>query len=957
MPVPPLDKNWKPPENPNNPPLSPDWKPAPGKGLMMQPPNGYTPASGSRSQPSGGGAIPRGAVSPDGYFYGTTTKAWSPENDVLGLSSSRNQQGTGAGGMDAGQAFRERQANLPWMKNRQPQAPSGPRPDEFFMGTQGGGMQLPPEAQDSGMRARPMQQPMGPGFDVGGRRGRGMQLPPGAQDSGMYAQPPEQQQMPFNPLMPTSPTNMPPQMTEQDIADYQQQMQGGRFGSADRAAGMHQGYTESAYTEAYNQLEKARQSVMVDPRFSPEQRQQALERIASRADELDQGFLAAKPFESTPIGYDAPPPEQFAELQEGTGLQSMQDGRFRNPETGDIMRSVRAQNGQLVPLPQTQSEIDALPPGTRYMDQAGKLQMSPGAGGGQGRSASAGTGTQRQTGAGAPMSAEDAYAAYEKWASKQDPVSTPSERQVIANAVASVANPELRDTLTAMMKSDPEATLAALQEQGIDLGNELEQARIQEFATQQKSKGERTKRIAEALGIEIPEETKPAIDPKRYRREVGTRGTMQLRRRGSDIAIPMIDGPSGEAIPAPQQMRQLADLEVDTEFANIVPQEDGNELRVLPFSKQTVNLGNFSLTDAQRRLFAKETSNIQPRPPEEWAKFEDLLQKFQTTDEAWDPENKGAQSQLEEIVGNFYSELQPAGRALMTMYIAHSLGYKIDKGRGFDSTGWAKNPDKANKNLGQTGVNLPTNFIADELGQKLYKIGFADVSADELASGKGRTKEYEQGLNDMAKNIWTIAHEMESRAQTGSAQNRAYFGSKYQQIDKMVDSVARQNGFGDSAKGKLIVQDLRERLRSWTEQTAPKATPKPSAPAPAPRRATPAPSAPSTPPQAQKPPATPPVQPPAAAAPPASQDGPWEPEGIGFVDTWFGAAMGSRPLQAKARVRAEYERLQRQMQETNDLRKRYPNDPSIAKDANRSKQEFDAFVKSKGKDFKPFGNR
>lgn len=984
MPVPPLDKNWKPPENPNNPPLprdwkppenpnnpplSPDWKPAPGKGLMMQPPNGYTPASGGRSRPSSGGAgIPAGAVAPNGYFYGTTTKAWSPENDPLGLSSSRNQQDPNyfkpqidpqTGRMGASQAFRDQQANLPWMKNRQPQAPSGPRPDEFFMGTQGGGMQLPPEAQNSGMYARPMQQPMGPGFDVGGRRGRGMQLPPEAQDSGMYAQPPGRQQMPFNPLMPTSPTNMPPQMTEQDISDYQYQMQGGRFGSADRAAGMHQGYTENAYTEAYNQLEKARQSVMVDPRFSPEQRQQALERIASRADELDQGFLAAKPFESSPIGYDAPPPEQFAELQEGTGLQSMQDGRFRNPETGDIMRSVRAQNGQLVPLPQTQSEIDALPPGTRYMDQAGKLQMTPGAGGGQGRSASAGTGTQRQGGAGAPMSAEDAYAAYEKWAAKQDPASTPSERQVIANAVASVPDPELRDTLTAMMKSDPEATLAALQEQGIDLGNELEQARIQEFATQQKSKGERTKRVAEALGIEIPQETKPAIDPKRYRREVGTRGTMQLRRRGSDIAIPMIDGPSGEAIPAPQQMRQLADLEVDTEFANIIPQEDGNELRVLPFSQQTVNLGNFSLTDAQRRLFAKETSNIQPRPPEEWAKFEDLIQKFQTTDEAWDPENKAAQSQLEEIVGNFYSELQPAGRALMTMYIAHSLGYKIDKGRGFDSTGWAKNPDKANKNLGQTGVNLPTNFIADELAQKLYKIGFADVDGDELAAGGGRTKEYEQGLNDMAKNIWTIAHEMERRAQNDSPQNRAYFGSKYQQIDRMVDSVARQNGFGDSAKGRAIVQDLRKRLSSWTEQTAPKATPKPSAPAPtpAPRRETPTPAAPPTAPQAQKPVPAQTQQVPTPTPQPVAEQGPWSPEKPSFFDMAFGAAIGSKDIQAKGRLRAEYDRLQEQMQETADLRKRYPNDPSVANDANRAKKEFEAFVQSKGKDFKPFGNR
>lgn len=580
-----------------------------------------------------------------------------------------------------------------------------------------------------------------------------------------------------------------------------------------------QGATSSAYNEAYNQLEKARQSVMVDPRFSPEQRQQALERIASRADELDQGYLSAQPLMRSPIGMDIPPAEKFAELQDGTGLQMTNNGRFRNPETGDIMRSVLAQNGQIVPAPRTQSEIDSLPPGTRYMDNAGKLQVVSDAGSGRGRATSATGGTQRQSGAftDAQMTADEAYSAYEKWASKQDIASTPSEQQVISQAISSIGNPELKNTISTMMKSDPEAAIAALREQGIDITQELDQARINEFALQQKSKAGRTKRVAEALGIEIPPEKTPSIDPKYYRREVGTRGTMQIRRRGSEISIPAISGPNGD-IPAPEQIRQLADLEVNTEFANIVPQADGNELRVLPFAKQTVNLGNFSLTDKQRTLFAKETSNIRPRPESEWTKFEDLLQKFQTTDEAWDPNNNAVQAQLEEVVGNFYNELRPAGRALMTMYIAHSLGYKIDKSRGFDSTGWAKNPDKANSMASQS---IPTSSIAGDIANKLYKIGFANVSESDLMAGRGRTREYEQGINDMANNIWTVASEMEQRVQGESETSRSYFGSKFKQIDKMVDSIARENGFGNSMKGKLIIADLRNRLRSWTEQTAP----------------------------------------------------------------------------------------------------------------------------------------
>jgi hypothetical protein len=91
------------------------------------------------------------------------------------------------------------------------------------------------------------------------------------------------------------------------------------------------------YIRAYEQLEKSRQAVAVDPRFSPEQRQQAFERIAARADELDQGYLAGQEMMQSPIGYDMPPSEEFGIMQ--GGLETVGGGQIRNPATGDIMPS------------------------------------------------------------------------------------------------------------------------------------------------------------------------------------------------------------------------------------------------------------------------------------------------------------------------------------------------------------------------------------------------------------------------------------------------------------------------------------------------------------------------------------------------------------------------------------------------------------------------------------------
>ena len=820
---------------------------------------------------------------------------------------------------------------------------------------------------------------------------------PAGQQPPQAPQQPEQQSAPYNPLYPTSPTNLPPEIPAPDLG-------AGDFGPADRASNLPPGGTQQEYKDAIVELNRSMKSVANDKRFSPEQRAQAIEKIRAEADRLKQAYSEATPLDSVEYGLDAPPPEEFAEVQQGTGLRSTQDGGFLNTTTGDTMPSARAANGQLVPVPGSQSAIDKLPPGTRYIDQAGKLQMTPAAGGGQGRSASAGTGTQRAAGGGAPMNEEEALAAYDKWDSKQDPASTPSERQVIANAVAQITDPNQREQLTEMMKSDPEAALAVLRDQGIDLNDELELARIEDFANEQRARGKRSKQLAKSLNIDVPEEKKPALNPERYRIEQGSRtGSRQAVRRGSNIAIALIEGPNGEDILAPTQMRQLADLEVDTEFANIVTRENGDELRVLPFSQQTVNLGNFALNDAQRKLFSKETSNIRARSPEEWAKLEDLLQKFQTTDEAWDPENSNAQAQLEAIVGNFYGELDAPGRAMMTMYIAHSLGYKIDKGRGFDSTGWAKNPDKANKP--SDGRNLPTNNIASELGDKLYKIGFADVSDSELQAGGGRTPQYTQGINEMAQNIFTVAQEMEVRVQ-GSGQGRGEFGNKYREADRMVRAIANKNGFGNSLKGKLIVEDLRKRLQSMmgenapqtAPQTAPRAATNPSAPAQSVSR----PPASTASPQQDRPmqlkdtgaaptsgsadlamrskqranePAagTPPllargVKPDLSAEvekwrkgiddriagqrqqqPSLPPDMNWKPEEVGWLDSLFGS--GSKTIADKSRLRTEYERLQEQIVKAQDLFDRNPQDLSSGRSADQTKRDLAEFVKTKGASF------
>ena len=597
-----------------------------------------------------------GAISSDGFLVGTNTKAWSPENDALGIEQNSRARGPmpGVPAMDSPAPFKQPET-LPATQRAQQAA------QQRYQGIQQSqqGQQQPPMGMPGGGSSNPM-------------------TPPGG----------------F------------------------QQVGGTNF------QGQNNGYNKDVYSKSYEELERARQAVSVDKRFSPEQRQQAFERLASRADELDQGFAQGREIMGVPTGYDSPPPEEFSNVQD-TGLETMNDGRIRNPETGDVMRSIKSPSGQLIPVTSNQDEIDSLPEGTRYVDGGtGKVAIA-GASSTGGKPSSSGSRGSSAAQPGAPMTSEDAFAAYEKWNKGVDPGTTREERSVIDAAIGSVEDPEQQAQLRQMLASDPQSVLDTLTQNGTDLTDQLEDARANAFARDQKSRTTQRDRVSKAMGIEAPpEEAKKPIDSKKYFTEVGTRGTMQVRRRGSNIAIPTVMGEDGQPRPAPQQMRQLADLEVDTEFANIISQDNGKETRILPFNKQMVNLGNFALTDQQRSVFAKETGKIEARSPEAWDSFEGLIQQFQSSGEAWDPKNPTAgQKQVQEIVSNFYRELGPEGKAMMTMYVAHGLGYKVDQNRPFTSTGWGKDESKS-RGMTTSENNLPTNFLGNDFANKIYKVGF-----------------------------------------------------------------------------------------------------------------------------------------------------------------------------------------------------------------------------------------
>lgn len=724
-----------------------------------------TPPRSTRTLGTRGQTTPAGAISPDGFFYGTNTKAWSPENDPLGLPSSRKS----GGGMGLPGAS---PMSSPFQQGQQPMMP----------------MLQPPPGQQGQMAPMPGQGQQQPPMGMPSRGGNPMMPPGGFQDPG---------------------------------PEYEQDLRGGRFGQADK--GMYRGFTEEAYTKSYEQLEKARQAVAADPRFSPEQRRLAFEKIAARADELDQGFNEGRAILQSPTGYDAPPPEEFADMQ--GGLEPMQDGRMRNPQTGDILQTTRAPNGQMVPVTADQVEIDALPDGTRYMNpNTGEIEVA-GEGAGRGGSRSSSRSGTSAPAPGEPMTQEQAFAAYEKWSKGIDPGSTPEERKILTDVIGGLEDPERQEDLLAMASSDPISAIEALQQDGIDVADQLEEARIAAFAREQKARGDRTAKIAKALGIEQPEQAKPPVDPTKYRTRIGNRGTMVVRRRGSEIDIPAVMGEDGQPRPAPVQARQLADLEVDTEFANIQRLPDGREIRVLPFEKEMVNLENFALTDAQRKALSKETASIRPRRPEEWQKFEGLLQKYQTVNEPWDPKNlTPAQSQLVDAVNSFYSEMQPAARAAMTLYIAHSLGYRVDKNRPFTSTGWASKTEQglqagrtASEEAAATGVQDSSYeemapSILDKFGTTTQ--GGGDVDFEDLRTDPSYQQMRDEIVQNVAAQASRMQREFDRDPRAFGKRGFSRFEFEKEAIKKILASDQR---FSNSAVGRKVFEDIQMAIHPNTK--------------------------------------------------------------------------------------------------------------------------------------------
>jgi len=444
---------------------------------------------------------------------------------------------------------------------------------------------------------------------------------------------------------------------------------------------------ENAYSAATENLRKAAMNVANDPRFSQEQRAEAFQKIQSRMDEMRQNYALGKDLMTSPTGYDIPPEEIFGELQ--PGLTPVSGGRLRNPQTGDILATAVAPNGQVVPVARTQSEIDALPEGTSYMDPTGKVQISKAAGG----KTSSTSGTSQVGGAGGFQTPEDAMKAFDTWNKRRSP-NSPEERQVISEILSTLPDDQ-RQVVSANLEDAEsiEDVLGALGPSAPPgLAQELRSAAISAFAREQGERQQTTKDLARNLGIQMPEEPrKPSISPDRYLVQTGSRGTNRVTRRGSNFSVPAVMGDDGELLIAPQTARDLGEIEVDTPFQN-VREVDGKQVRMLPFGAGQVNLGDFALTDAQRKALANSTRGIAPRTEENWNQFQGELMKFAVNGvEPWDPRNPTeAQKRLQQMVGNYYSELDTPSKAAMTMMIAHSLGYQVNPDTNYSTTGWAR---------------------------------------------------------------------------------------------------------------------------------------------------------------------------------------------------------------------------------------------------------------------------
>ena len=645
---------------------------------------------------------------------------------------------------------------------------------------------------------------------------------------------------------------------------------------------------ENAYSAATEGLRKAAMNVANDPRFSPEQRQEAFQRIQSRMDEMRQNYVLGKDLMTSPTGYDIPPEEVFGELQ--PGLMPLSGGRLRNPETGDVLATAIAPNGQVVPVARTQSEIDALPDGTSYMDPTGKVQVAKAAGG----KTSSTSATRQVGGAQQFETPEDALKAYETW-NRRRPPNSPEELEIINGVIATLPD-EQRQVIEANLQ-DAESIQDVMGILGPsappNLAQQLRSASISAFSREQNERQQISSELAGGLGIEIPEERVPLINPQRYLVQTGSRGTTRVTRRGSQFAVPAIQDDTGELIIAPQASRDLGEIEVDTPFQNI-REVDGKQVRMLPFDSSKVNLGDFSLSDAQRKALAKSTGGIAPRTKENWDQFQNELLKFQVNGvEPWDPRNPTeAQGRLQQMVGNYYSELDTPSKAAMTMMIAHSLGYQVNPRTNYSTTGWATKQfggavDASNAPA-RPAIQSP--YLDQRGGIRTFR-STEEARNQELESASARAKatrergrlENEQFMRDLRDGM--------PRGLASEPAPRPPIPPEFEaaEAERMRLRTPEKSGAASAA------ERARERLARPAQQ--------PTQPA---QRLT-------------------------------------EPESPGIIDR-ISAATGSMPMREKIKTRNQYDSLVSEYQKALEMARKNPQDVALNRDAVQAKRDIDEFI-------------
>lgn len=615
------------------------------------------------------------------------------QNDPAALQKAQQQLGSSGsgGGSRPPRNIGQYDAPMPpQYLGMNPQDQPGAPIDLRAVASRQGGSSMGYNPQQQQQQQGQQQAPINDSYQQQPPQGGSMQFPQQQGQQGQMGLGPNGQPMPAY-----GPSYTPP-------AAMQDEYQGvnARRGQSD---GIGRPSMSDSYQQEAERLQKAAQRVASDPSFSEAQREQAFDKIRARGEEIKSGYDQGRELTQSTTG-SFEPDEEFGvvdqPMREGD-LEPQQDGTLRNTLTGDVLRTVRAPNGQVMPMNPRQYEIDSLPEGTSYMDAAGKIQVTkPADGSGRGSSgAGAGAG-----GGGKQLTNESALAAFDKWNKTAEVGKSPEEAGAFDNAIVNLS-PDEQEEFKELFASDPASAIEELIRRKPESAQDLDAARESAFGRDYKAAQDRAGRLGKSLGVEQPEDAanaaKPPVNPDQYTLWQGNRGTAQFRRRGSELkgGIPAVEDANGVRRPGPKTVAQLADMEANTDFVNIQPGPRGTETRILPFGVPNGNTGDLVLNNAQRRVFNKEMTEIGARTPEAWNALEGKLQQFAVTGARWDPKapKVGAdgqptpQARLEGLVHKEYSNLSPEGRAVMTMYIANALGYEVGSGPtgGFKSTGWA----------------------------------------------------------------------------------------------------------------------------------------------------------------------------------------------------------------------------------------------------------------------------